>query len=137
VIAVLNAPDDFAYFAGGILLCAAGVVLGAAWQQHLARRAESRERDRLDTPPPSDGRLLTGQAGSEALGATLRQLNGEPDAPVLCRMSGQYVHHVGLIGCPANGCTRYVDVDPDGVVEPHWTKPALPLPVGRYDGEAF
>jgi hypothetical protein len=40
VIAVLNAPSDFAYTAAGVLLCAVGVVLGAAWQQHLARRAE-------------------------------------------------------------------------------------------------
>lgn len=135
--AALTSPQDIGFVTVAVLFCAVGVALGATWQRHLAERAERRERDRLDTPPPSGGLLLTGQAGAEALGATLRQLEGEPDAPTLCWMSGQRVNHIGLMGCPANGCTRYVDVDPDGCVEPHWTKPALPLPAGRYIGEAF
>lgn len=48
--------------------------------------------------------------------------------PVECPMGGRYVRHHGLMTCP--GCTRWVDVD-DGLVEPHWTIPHLPLPAGR------
>jgi hypothetical protein len=137
VIAQVDSMGSAVFTLIGALGTLGGV--GLSWLLYTIRddRRRAAERDRLDTPPLSDGLLLTGDAAREALGATLRQLAGEPDAPVLCRMSGQYVNHVGLIGCPATGCTRYVDVDPDGVVEPHWTKPALPLPVGRYEGEAF
>jgi hypothetical protein len=123
-------PASAGIFAAGAILMAVGVALGLLLQQRLAARADRRERDRLDTPPPSEGLLLTGQAGREALGATLQQLEGEPDAPTLCWMSGERVNHVGLMCCPAEGCNReHVDVSSDGIVEPHWTKAALPLPI--------
>lgn len=114
-----------------LLLILAGLAAASVAAPTARRVAQRQYREYLDTPPPSDGVLLTGQAGREALGATLRQLEGEPDAPVLCEMSGKRVNHVGLISCPGDGCRRYADVDPDGVVEPHWTKPALPLPADR------
>jgi hypothetical protein len=57
VIAVLNAPSDFAYTAAGVLLCAVGVVLGTKLQQHLAGRAEPQH---LPTRPHTAGYCGTG-----------------------------------------------------------------------------
>jgi hypothetical protein len=106
-------------------------LLGQLRAEH-ARRVRAERHDHCDTLPPSGGVLLTGRAAREALSATLRQLEEEPDAPVLCEMSGRFVIQVGLVTCPGSGCARWVDVDLDGRVEAHWTKPALPLPAERY-----
>jgi hypothetical protein len=128
---------DFVFVAVAIVLIVTGFVGAGIVQERRDRRWRAERHEHCDTLPPSGGVLLTGAAAREALSATLRQLEDEPDAPLLCEMSGQFVNHVGLVTCPGSGCARWVDVDLDGRVEAHWTKPALPLPAERYAGGLY